>query len=1042
MAADDESRREKATVPGFAKAAVASIPPTEPPDAPAAPPTDPLANTAPNLTDQERSLGRFEIKARLGEGGMGVVLLAVDPSLGRQVALKVLHAGATGGSSDTATAARRRLLREAQGIAQLVHENVIVVHEVGTHAGRDYVAMEYVKGRTLACWQAKRSWREIVEMYLRAGRGLAAAHAAGLVHRDFKPDNVLVGDDGRVRVTDFGLVAAVGTSESLTATTDELRDRSELGASLTATGSVMGTPRYMPPEQHRGEPVDARADQFSFCASLYEALYGRPPFAGESYAVLRACVLAGELTPPPADSEVPAAIRDAVLRGLSHDRADRFASMTELLAVLDATQATPPARPRRSRTWLALGGVGVVVAGGIAIGTQVRGGAPEPVIDPVGCRAPAIDPATAISPAELGTLTERGHRDTAGLLARDLETWRTTRGRVCDSDPATRSARLDCLDGVMTHLQVFARALVDRVASDPHAPPFDAGQFLVDPTVCSGPRLPALMRTTTPIYREAIATALRGFLIGARPGADTSVAADLVKRATNDGCASVVAHTYLLFELFEAQPPPGEVGTAAERCGDDALRVIAAAFEVSRARDDHPEARLRALEATALRLPTADSDARVADARRSLALLSRAQDEAILRSDELAAALTRRGRHRASIRETLFAIALRIERARADDVARIQSMLDQLRAVSVKELGAEDDTTDRVDDQIGTWLYARGQVEAAIRHQGELAARLKAKPTTARFLPPPPTRTVRGSVRDTAGHPVEGAHVYAALGVVETHAGVLPNPYDMFADVVTRSDGSFELPAIPDGIMIATSGDLRSRPQPVGDRDLVIEPTTELRGRVALEGIQPTTLRIKVTDTRSRLPRHLLTEPLQPDGSFVLRLPRAPLELRLEETECNSMRRCRRYARRSLIVGATPMTLDLTARSWRRPIDVVLRSTVGVRITSALVEIRPGRVASGPLSELPLLTEGLRFRAERNEAPAPAGVKPDDLGVTVPGVPDTTATACAIALPTAWENSVGARIDARDKRIWVSCQTFEPGARAVVIEAPPWPRFD
>src|SRR5262249_38591154 len=152
-----------------------------------------------------------------------------------------------------------RLLREARAMAKVVHDNVIVVHEVGTHDERVYLAMEYVAGTTLARWQTGKPWREVAAIYERAGRGLAAAHDAGLVHRDFKPENVLIGDDGRVRVTDFGLVAAPNEAPAKGAVTAV-----ELGATLTHTGAVLGTPRYMAPEQHLGEAVDARADQFSF----------------------------------------------------------------------------------------------------------------------------------------------------------------------------------------------------------------------------------------------------------------------------------------------------------------------------------------------------------------------------------------------------------------------------------------------------------------------------------------------------------------------------------------------------------------------------------------------------------------------------------------------------------------------------------------------------------------------------------------------------------------------------------------------------------
>jgi len=324
-----------------------------------------LAATIPGHTtgaaaSSPQAIGRFEIERKLGEGGMGVVMLATDPVLGRRVALKLLHRDRA-----EVDGAHARFLREAQAMAQLSHENVIVVHEVGTHEGKVYLAMEYVDGQTLGHWQVGRSWSDILERYVRAGRGLEAAHKAGLVHRDFKPDNVLVGDD-KIRVTDFGLVSTSGTSD-LSRTVESLREKSGLAQSLTHTGTVMGTPRYMSPEQHLGEPVDLRADQFSFCVALFEALYGKPPFAGTTFSQIASNVLEGRLSPVPDDSPVPASVRDALLRGLRRERDERFATMGELLEALTAAPAAAAPRPRRRPWWIA----GIALAGVLAIGLAV-----------------------------------------------------------------------------------------------------------------------------------------------------------------------------------------------------------------------------------------------------------------------------------------------------------------------------------------------------------------------------------------------------------------------------------------------------------------------------------------------------------------------------------------------------------------------------------------------------------------------------------------------------------------------------------------------
>ncbi|MBC8069290.1 MAG: serine/threonine protein kinase, partial [Deltaproteobacteria bacterium] len=217
-------------------------------------------------------IGHFEIVEEIGRGGMGTVYAALDTRLARRVAIKLVHASAPG--TDDAEPSQR-LLREAQAMAAITHPNVVTVYEAGTFGAEVFLAMELVDGDTLAQWLslARRPWPAIVRVFVEAGRGLAAAHRAGLVHRDFKPTNVLVATDGRVRVTDFGLVQA-GMSEAEAARTWVHGDAS----TRSGTGMLVGTPRYMAPEQLRGDTVDARSDQFAFCVALFEALWLRHPF--------------------------------------------------------------------------------------------------------------------------------------------------------------------------------------------------------------------------------------------------------------------------------------------------------------------------------------------------------------------------------------------------------------------------------------------------------------------------------------------------------------------------------------------------------------------------------------------------------------------------------------------------------------------------------------------------------------------------------------------------------------------------------------------
>jgi tetratricopeptide (TPR) repeat protein len=307
------------------------------------------------------AVGRYVVLDELGAGGMGVVYAAYDPELDRKVAIKLLHPG--GGHS---TEGRTRLVREAQALAKLSHPNVVAVHDVGAMGDRVWMAMEFVTGHTLTDWLGERArpWPEVLRVMVAAGEGLVAAHEAGLLHRDFKPDNVMIDAGGRVRVMDFGLARAdlESSGERMVEVAPELVARSgpiSLASRVTQAGSLMGTPGYMSPEQYAGHDVDAKSDQFSFCIALWEALYGRRPFDADDIFELAAKVIAGERERPPADRRVPTWLRRACERGLATDPAHRFASMRQLLSSL--------ARGRtRAGRKLGLAGAGALVLSGAA----------------------------------------------------------------------------------------------------------------------------------------------------------------------------------------------------------------------------------------------------------------------------------------------------------------------------------------------------------------------------------------------------------------------------------------------------------------------------------------------------------------------------------------------------------------------------------------------------------------------------------------------------------------------------------------------------
>jgi tetratricopeptide (TPR) repeat protein/predicted Ser/Thr protein kinase len=306
--------------------------------------------------------GRYVILERLGQGGMGVVYGAYDSDLDRKVALKLLRT--SGRMAEGVTEGRARLLREAKAMAKLSHPNVVAVHDVGTIAGRIFIAMEYVDGTTLTRWlkRDRRTWAEIRDVFAEAGRGLAAAHTAGLVHRDFKPDNVLVGKDGRVRVTDFGLARASETTEMDASPSERVLEASRvpLRDELTQPGLVMGTPPYMAPEQCCGVAADHRMDQFAFCVGLYEALYKRRPFKGRTRAELREEIEAGRIRPVPKGNDVPGWLHAILLRGLAANPAERWRSMDELVAQLSPS-------PRLRRRLLAAGAFVVAALAGTSV---------------------------------------------------------------------------------------------------------------------------------------------------------------------------------------------------------------------------------------------------------------------------------------------------------------------------------------------------------------------------------------------------------------------------------------------------------------------------------------------------------------------------------------------------------------------------------------------------------------------------------------------------------------------------------------------------
>lgn len=406
-------------------------------------------------------VGRYTLIERVGAGAMGVVFSAWDTKLDRRVALKLLQGDGYGPAPADA------LLAEAKALAKLSHPNVVTVFDVGTHGDALFVSMEYLRGETLAAWNTAHSnagWAEVVQRFMHAGAGLAAAHDAGLVHRDFKPANVMVTTSGDVKVLDFGLARA-----------DEDPERS----------NRVGTPRFMAPEQHAGGAVDGRSDQFSFCVALYETLFNTHPFGGDSAIEFSISAQAGVLQSPGRSHAVPPRVRAALERGLSTDPGDRFASMEALLHALD------PMATARQRQWTVLAAGAALVVGGAAwVATRDE--------DPCAQSGAAMDQTwSPETRASMQALLEGDHVDPA-LAQRALETFdtfaqtwvaqrhsacRATREHGTQSEPVME-LRYHCLDG---RLDRFS-ASVDGLLSGDTAGLLSLASTLED--------LPALDRCT------------------------------------------------------------------------------------------------------------------------------------------------------------------------------------------------------------------------------------------------------------------------------------------------------------------------------------------------------------------------------------------------------------------------------------------------------------------------------------------------------------------------------------------------------------------
>lgn len=391
-------------------------------------------------------IDRFEVIRTLGRGGMGVVYLARDPRLKRMIAIKVMRAGLEA-FSDTEEV--QHFLTEAQLLAALSHPNVVSVHDVGFTDTHPFIAEEYVPGHNVRNWVAKAqpTWCEVVAVYRSAGQGLAAAHRAGLVHRDIKPDNLLVGDDGRVCVTDFGLATTALTRKNPTGLADDdLTHRLQSDVLPICTEAVGGTPAYMAPEALKGRRADARSDQFSFAVSLFESLTGQRPFLGRTPDELIQSITTRRIDAA-ARSKLPAPVRAAILRALSAEPSQRYPTMETLLDKLEQALQSSSRSPhrRRSHALRALSAASVaLVAGVLVLGWLLAHRSKG---------ATLTDTASLSPPASVSPDSPAGQR-ASGLRRDAMKLFTQRQGRQC----LAALDEADVLDPASQELMDFTRA--------------------------------------------------------------------------------------------------------------------------------------------------------------------------------------------------------------------------------------------------------------------------------------------------------------------------------------------------------------------------------------------------------------------------------------------------------------------------------------------------------------------------------------------------------------------------------------------------------
>ncbi|MEZ4401280.1 MAG: serine/threonine-protein kinase [Kofleriaceae bacterium] len=679
------------------------------------------------------AIGRYLVLDRLGAGAMGVVYAAHDRELDRQVALKLVRPDAVGAAAAGAVLAagtdpaRASVLREAQAMARLQHPNVVTVHDVGTDGDRVFVAMELVAGATLRAWAVGRPWRERLACLVAVGRGLAAAHAAGVIHRDVKPDNVIVDDAGRPRLGDFGLARAEAAPAA--------SGGGALATTLTQVGAVIGTPVYMAPEQLRGEPATAASDQFALAVTAWECLFGARPFAGHDLAALRDAIARGPSAPE--RRGVPAAVERALRTALAPAPGARHASVAALVAAIDL-------RPRRRWLWLA---PAVAAAAAATVVMAVRAPAAPP--DPCRTAADALAPtwSAAVATALATRLTTPEHRAALAKLDAWAGRWRVARRDVCEAGRVrgeASAALVDVRSACLARGRGELAALVATVGATDADALTDLGAAvgaLTDPDACATSPALALLAPVPVAQRAAVAeveraaAVLQARLVTAAAIAPADGAA-LVAAATATGHAPTIATAHLVHAALLRRAGQAVAGDRAARDavvaavgGHDDLGAARAWIERVGAAGDRRD--LDAVDewaqlATAAVKRVDDPPALVARLQHDIGLLAMNRGELTRARAELTRALSARqtlaaGRPDLDVARTLSALG-HVARL-SDELDQAEELFRQAIAIEAQVVSPASPELTRDHHNLAGVLRLQGRLdeaEAAYRHTLDL----------------------------------------------------------------------------------------------------------------------------------------------------------------------------------------------------------------------------------------------------------------------------------------------------------------------------------